>query len=380
MKTLDFYIIRRILGSFFLGLSVLLIVLLLERSLRLIEIVTEQKASSFKVFELLFYLMPHYLGLAIPAALFLSILIAVRRLQEDSELNILQSAGLSLRYLYRPVFFIIVPATIIMLWLTSYAQPQSRYIYRLNLHNLSIDNPLAGLQSGHFLKINDNTTLYADQVQQADGLLQGVFISQKNANTEEQIVIGAQQAKLSQDPKTKEPILQLLNGNLVQDDKSENKVSKLSFDSYPWTLSNLMDEVYGPRGQDEREMVWSELLNGGITGITHDSTETKMKAELHSRFVQGLTLICLALWAVPLALIGSGRTGKASGLIIGGTLLILYEKIIGLGEAYVANGEIQTVTILWAPWIILGLSGLLFIHYKIPMTLKPIQVSKKATS
>ena len=141
-----------------------------------------------------------------------------------------------------------------------------------------------------------------------------------------------------------------------------------------------MDEVYGPRGQDEREMLWSELLNGGIIGIAHDSTEAKMKAELHSRFVQGLTLICLALWAVPLALIGSGRTGKASGLIIGGTLLILYEKIIGLGEAYVANGEIQTVTILWAPWIIVGLSGLLFIHYKIPMTLKPIQVSKKATS
>lgn len=370
MKTLDFYIIKRITGSFALGVTVLLMVLLLERSLRLIQIVTEQKASGLKVFEFLFYLLPHYLGLAVPAALFLAILLAVRRLEEDSELPILQSAGLSLRYLYRPIFILIIPITIFMMGITTIAQPESRYAYRVNIHNLSINNPLAGLQAGTFFNMNDQTVIYADRIQQEDGLLEGVFISETKLKTAEQITISAQQAKLSVNAQTGQPILQLINGTLIQDDKNKNKVSKLSFESYPWSIKSLNGEPYGPRGQDEREMRQSELLEGGVRGVPSDATKFKMTAEFHKRFVQALSLICLALWAVPLALIGSGRMGKASGIIIGGALLVFYEKVIGLGEAYVARGEIQALYALWLPLFILGLGGILFMIFKIPQRLR----------
>ena len=51
-----------------------LLVLLAERMVRLLDATLGKKNSFAVVFELLAYLVPHYLGLAVPAALFLGLL------------------------------------------------------------------------------------------------------------------------------------------------------------------------------------------------------------------------------------------------------------------------------------------------------------------
>lgn len=369
-KILNFYIIRQIIGPFSLGLAILLMVLSLERLLRLMQITTDHNAPSFKVFEFLFYLLPHYLGLALPAALFLGILLAVRRLRESSELVIIQSIGISPRILYKSMAIVVIPATLLMLLLTGYAQPHGRYAYRVALHELVADNPLVGLHPGVFFELDENTILRAEKINKADGVLESIFIAHQETNSPEQLVIGAPRARIIRDTDTQASILKLENGNLIRENKEKQKLSKLSFQSYSWRFPGTLGEPYGPRGQDEREMTFGELITGSISGIQPKSTPLQITTELHIRLIQVLSLSFLALWAVPLALIGTGRTSKAGGIILGAGLFVFYEKLLGLGEAYAAQGALPIWLALWVPFLALGIGGWLFMRIKMPENIK----------
>ena len=227
-----------------------------------------------------------------------------------------------------------------------------------------------------FYEIDAHTVLRAARIENKDDLLEDVFIAHKKKNPPEQVFIGAQRGYLSQDPDTRETILRLENGNLIRENIDTKKISRLEFSSYPWGLPDLMGEAYGPRGRDEREMSFQELVSGGVAGAVAETAKAQLRAEFHARLVMALSLPFLALWAVPLALIGGGRTGKAGGLVLGAVLLVLYEKLLGFGEAYVANGSINAALALWLPWLTLGVSGWVAVHYKMPEKLK----SKKAAS
>ena len=58
-------------------------------------------------------------------------------------------------------------------------------------------------------------------------------------------------------------------------------------------------------------------------------------------------------------LIGRGRSGKAYGIAIGVVIVVLYEKIIGFGEAFAETGAVSPIFALWGPFVILGLLALL---------------------
>lgn len=374
LKKLDLYIIRRILGPFSLGLTILLMVLSLERLLRLVQVVSEQNAPGYKVFEFLFYLLPHYLGLAIPASLFMGILLAVRRMQEDSELAILQSAGISLRRLYIAILIVVVPVTMLMVFLTGYVQPHSRYMYRASIHSFVADNLLVNLSPGVFIDIDENTVIRADRIKKEEGILEGVFISHKKNKANEQLVIGAKSAILKRYEGTQEPVLELSNGNLVLEDLVKQKISVLNFESYPWNLPSVISEPYGHRGQDEREMELGELLRGQAAGVKTEATAAQTITEFHARIIHALSLPFFALWAVPLALLGLGRTSKASGVVLGAVLLVLYQKILGVGESYAAHGSMSVWLVLWAPFLAFGLGGWMFMRIKIPKKLNVKEV------
>ena len=91
-------------------LGVVLPALLLERLLRLFDLVANGGAGVAPIIRLVLYLTPHYVGLALPAAFFVSVFVVVARLGEHHELDALQSSGLSLAQLSRP--FMLVAAAL----------------------------------------------------------------------------------------------------------------------------------------------------------------------------------------------------------------------------------------------------------------------------
>ena len=75
LKMIDRYVIKLSAKPMAACLGVTLVVLLLERALRIFDLLAQSSARFGYVFELTANLIPHYLGLAMPASFFIAIFI-----------------------------------------------------------------------------------------------------------------------------------------------------------------------------------------------------------------------------------------------------------------------------------------------------------------
>jgi lipopolysaccharide export system permease protein len=103
MRTFDRYILSQIFPSLGMTLMVALLILLVERLLRVLDLVLGNSGPLHYVARMLAYLAPHYLGIALPFAFFLAILLTFNRLSRESEFDAFLSAGIGLHQIIRPL-------------------------------------------------------------------------------------------------------------------------------------------------------------------------------------------------------------------------------------------------------------------------------------
>ena len=103
LATFERYLLRRSLTPLLVGTVVVLAALLLERLLRLLDLVVNKGSPIGLILKLLLNLTPHYIGIALPAAFFLAVLVAVNRLSADSELDAAQSFGIGPQRMLAPL-------------------------------------------------------------------------------------------------------------------------------------------------------------------------------------------------------------------------------------------------------------------------------------
>ena len=361
MSQLTAYLLRRVTPPFLMALFVILLTLVLERLMRLIQLVTEEGTPMASAFELLWYLIPHYLGTALPAALFMALMISIRKLQQDSELTAIFSTGLSLEQIMKPVMTLALLVTLMMTILVGFVQPYARYQYHVAVWDLTKSQILTNLRPGVFETLGPDITLRAETVSQGGKFFTGFFASAESEGNK--TIITAEEAVRVTEPTNPEADFTLLlkNGKMVRESSTNNTAATISFSQFYWSppLDNL--KKYGIRGQNQREMTLPELFIGEPRQTANIIPFVKMNAELHSRIVLILSVPVLALLAIPLALVGSGRTGRAYGMGLGVVILILYEKILGFGEAFAALGSLSTWTGLWTPLTVLTIFTLILL-------------------
>ena len=369
--TLSRYVLARVFIPLSLALFIILSALSLERLLRLIDIVTKHNAPIAEAARLLLYLQPHYLGLALPAALFLSIILAVRQMNDNSELVIIQAAGVPHNRLIFPVSALALALTVFMVFVTSYAQPHGRYQFRASLQDLTTQGETLRLQPGVFYHMGDDTTIRADMVGQRGQFFKGFFAQHVREDGTKQIVT-AETAEIIETPrlggapgeKAGDYLnLSLSNARLVE--IPEGRSPKIiTTQSYPLSIETGAANALGGRGQDRRELTYLELLKGGVDGVMVENTRAQLFAEFHFRLVQTLSLPVLAILAIPLGLMGRGRTGKAAGIVVGVILLVLYEKTLGFAESFAAAGSVPALPALWLPWLALCFVTAMFMGWQ----------------
>src|SRR5947199_8460740 len=103
MRSLFFYVIRQIIGPFFLFTVVLTLVIWMTQSLRLLDIVINRGQSAALFAWLTMLMLPSLLVVIAPIAFFGAALFALNRLNTDSELVVMWSAGVSRLQVALPV-------------------------------------------------------------------------------------------------------------------------------------------------------------------------------------------------------------------------------------------------------------------------------------
>lgn len=360
MTTLARYYLRRVVPPFLIALAVVLLALSLERLLRIVEDITDSGAPVGRAFELLGFLVPHYLELAIPAALFLAVMIATRRLAATDELAAMQAAGVPVWRLLRPLLGLAFALAAILFVNAGWVQPHARYAFKTGMHRLTESTVSLRLQAGVFQRLGRNVVVRADEVSQNGKRLTKFFavVDKKNGT---RTVITASRARV-RPGETDGLAVELHDGTIVRDGTGVEPGS-ITFDTYLWEPPTDVVAPYGPRGESEQELTLPELMAGDAVQRARATSPAAVAADRHLRFLRPLSVPVLAVLAIPLGLFGSGRMGHAYGIVIGVAMLVLYQKLVGFAEAFVEAGRVPAALGLWTPFAgLLLLTALLVWH------------------
>lgn len=340
MTVLSRYILRRAALPFGITLAVMLLALTLERLLEITRTVTDRGAPVGQALEMIAALLPHYLGLSVPAAAFLAVLVALHQLRQASELSVLYAAGIPLTRLLRPLVGAALVLAGLMAVNTAFLQPYGRHAYRSTLHEIADIGPAMRIQPGVFYELGDGTALRAGSVSPDGRTLERVFAARDRADGGRTFIV-AEAGTLGIDPETSRLVVRMSQGTLIQD-RANGGAERVGFQSYVLTLPDARRAVHGPRGQDERELTIPELLTGKPT---RDAavTPAQRAAELNKRLVTAVSIPLLAVLAVPLALLATGRVGRLTRFAAAILALVLYQKLLAVAEGLVATGAL-------APW------------------------------
>jgi len=326
------------------------VVLLLERLLRIFEIVSNSVNPAEDAGSMVINLLPHYLGMAVPMALLLGVIITIDRFSRSSELTAAMGAGVSLFHMTKPFILMAIILSGITLFIEGYMQPVGRYNYRQVVHVVKQQSFTAALREGTFTKVGNRTFFAGTEI---EGACIGPIFIYKKINDRDDNQIGtrlttASEGELIVREETQEPVLRLSAGQTYQIEEGRQLTGDLSFTS--GAVAGAADvNSFRSRGDDEREMTSIELFKNRNGALFDTIDKNTNDAALHLRLARAVLLIILPFIAVPFGL-NYGRNPSSAGIFIGVVLLVSLQKTLEFAQSMGASGTIP-------PW--LGIWGII---------------------
>lgn len=352
MSLIDRYLLRLSFWPMIGATGVTMIALLLERTLRLLDMLSASDDRFGFVAQLAVNLVPHYIGLTLPAAFFLALLVVVNRMNQASEVDAFLAAGVSLTRLAAPYLCLAAALTAVSLLVFGFLQPYSRYAYRAVLHSAQNAGWNGLVPAETVLVPSRNLTVTADEADGAGQKLTHILIRRiTEAGREEVTTASMAEVRRMADGKTVR--LDLSNGQQLRFD-SAGRPEVLSFKRFTMQLP-----LTGParllraRGGDERELTLFELWDQAKADNSI-IPRAALKGELYGRLAKAFVLPLLTLLALPLGL-SAKRSGRAPGMIVGGFLLLAFFHAIQLGQGLAATGRLSAEVAVGGPFLVFAL-------------------------
>src|SRR5262245_41265089 len=305
MRKLSFYILRQILGPFVLFALLLTLVVWMTQSLRLLDLVINRGQSAAIFAYLTMLMLPSLLVVIIPIALFGAALFALNKLNHDSELVVMWSAGLSRVQMATPVIFAAAIAMAMTYLCSLYLMPLGQRLTKDKVFEIRADIGAAILREGAFTTPSDGLTVFIRELS-TTGEIRGILVHD-NREVARPVTYLAETGVLAQTPAGARLIM--LNGNIERSEEDGSRLSVLKFERYVFDL----DEYAGQQRATERETserFLSELLEPEFLGPGQEARRGVYLAEGHNR-LSG-PLYCLAFALIALAATAKGHMLRAS--------------------------------------------------------------------
>lgn len=291
MALIDRYIFRNSGRGFLTALAGLTGVIWVTQALRDFNMFTNEGQSLLTFLNLVALLLPAMIGLIAPVALLIGVIQTIQRLNSDSELVVMQSAGISPMRILRPVMTLTIlvtaGASLISLW----AAPASYRNWRDLISSARAEFVSQIVREGRFNTI-DNDIVFHYRERIGDALL-GLFI-QDRRDPELTLVYVAERGQIVESPAG--TFLILLDGSVQRETPRSQDASIIGFKRYALDLAllspNAGDVTYRPRERTTQDL---------ISTVRSD----RMTKDERGRILSELTeRISTPLYAIAFALIG----------------------------------------------------------------------------
>lgn len=344
---LDRHSLRQFLGPFLLAVGTLLVAQLLERTLRLFDLAAATGTPLSDVAVMIANLVPHYLGISLPAAMMAGMFMAAARLSDENELDVMLATGRSGVRIITPYMAFALLLTAFNAYLYGFLQPHSRYDYRAALHQSLQAGWNARVEDRRFIDTGQGYILSAESVEPDGETLRRVFLIRLTDTSEE--VTTAARGKLVPDPSSDMIKLELDDGRMLQDAVGA-KDSVLRF-GHAAVNADFTPKVtpFRDRGDSVRELTFPELW----TAIHQAGAKPEVAAEFHGRLARALLLPLLPLLALPLGT-ASKRGHRTPGVVFAGLAFLVIQHALEFGESLAERGQVPAIAAVWTPYLVFG--------------------------
>lgn len=332
MSLIGRYIFRQTLVSTTIVIVVLLLIFMSNQFAETLGDAASDalpRDAVFRVFGLQFV---QYLALLTPVGLLLGILLAMARLNRDSEMTVLAACGVGPARLLGPIGFLSILAAAGVGWVALIEAPRAVREIEAIRFEARAEMELGALTPGRFSAVDaGSTVVYA--VDSDGDVLKGVFIESESDG--KIVVVVAEEGERLTNPDTGESLLELRNGKRYVGVPGE---AKFDIDQF---------EAHGiPIRLEATEFV--EVIEARPTSSLIGASDPESRAELGWRVSVPLSILALTLLAVPLGR-SSPREGKYARFGAGLLIYITYANMLSIARVWVERETVPEWLGVW--WV-----------------------------
>lgn len=333
--TLDLYLVRALIGPFALVLAGVFAAMMLERALRLVQELAASGADLSFFAALLAQLAPYYVNLALPAAFFAALALAIARLDDRLEIEAMLAAGRSFGRIAAPLAAAGIMVAALSLVAGGWLEPHGRHAFRATKAAAINAGRLSRLQPQAIHRQPD-LVLTVDRRRPGAGIA-GLFVWRRLADGRE-LVLTAQDGRIGFGEERRELVVALDRGRYVEGPETP-RPRHFAFASMQMRQPLELGETEWRRGWDQKEMTLPELARGmrsGAPGIARH----ELAAELYARLARALTIPLLPFLVLPVA-VAVKKERRGAGLLLAGILLVAFHHALNSTRSLGVAGSID---------------------------------------
>lgn len=254
MNTYKKYIFKTILPTFLILSTVLTSLVWITQTLRLVHFI--DKGIAFQNFiKIVMLLIPSLLFMILPIITVTSVIVVYNRLQEERQLIIFQSAGLSNFNILKPALYLTTLITIFSAYISAYLMPYSYNKLKEETNSFQKGYVTNIIDARTFNQISPTSTIYIDS-KHSDGLMDGVIFFDNKIPENRTIFFAKQGRIITTIPDNTK--FELVDGIRHSYDKN-GKLTKLYFDSLSVSITSSTSEEKS-RNKTSLELYLNEML------------------------------------------------------------------------------------------------------------------------
>ena len=370
-KTASLYILKEILPIFLIGLMTFTLILLMDKILKLIELVINRGGSLSHILMLFVFISPSFLIITIPVAVLLGTLLTFGRLSSDSEIIAFKASGMSLYQLFLPISIFALATFFLTSALVFYGLPWGNRGFKATLYQLAQSKADIEIKERIFNDAFSNLVVYVDRVPLQGNRMEGILIYDQREKGKSSTII-AKEGFLISNPESQEIILRLLKGDIHRFEPEAHIFQKVKFDTNDLRLELAKTFAAIEKKLKDKEMSIDDIQKKMEEVKRTGGDTTSYEVEIHKRYAIPFTCVVFALIGVPLG-IHPHRSGRSYGFILSILILIAYYVALTASEILAVRKIVPAFAAGWTPNLLfLGLGIYLLVRTARESPFKPI--------
>ncbi|MBI1194713.1 MAG: LPS export ABC transporter permease LptF [Gammaproteobacteria bacterium] len=329
------YVIREILKTMLGVLAVLLLIYVSNRFVRFLADASAGELAGQLIYQLLALKTLSAMTVLLPLSMFFATLLTFGRFYHDQEMAVIHACGVSSGWLVRRVLTLALGVAAVVAWISLFVSPwaESTSDRLIDGQNKTPETMLVA--PGRFHEIRDGRGVVYVERQSSDGLaVTNIFMNETRRNGE-QVIVSAPRAHFEQNAENGNDYLVMEDGYRYESDPVRDRFSTIEFAAHGILIE---DRPTTPNVVQTREIPTRDLLVG----------YGPHQAELQWRFSEPLSVILLALLAVPLSR-SQPRQGRFARMFMAILIYAIYSNLLGVSKHWVSQSIVSPFVGMW--WV-----------------------------